>query len=240
MGRHEAVSKEIQDTYSAVTTRLDRNYYEFDERMKGIERLLLLEGQAEKISSYTEEVSASHETSAGTSSIIEAVKVTVSVPNACSAWCPCSCHAKQKLEIAGRSVVDKVVGKMFLGYSGLPYISKRCDFGDCAHGQKTKLNVEYWFPWWFMAMNLKISMQYSRNTGPEMQLTTTRRIPDTAQAITYVMTRDIEGLKSLFRNGLASVRDVSDSRGFSLMRVSNVSIKPLHYSTKNVIVGALW
>ncbi|OCK75528.1 hypothetical protein K432DRAFT_429349 [Lepidopterella palustris CBS 459.81] len=44
MGRHEAVSEEIQDTYSAMTTRLDRNYYEFDERMKGIERLLLLEG----------------------------------------------------------------------------------------------------------------------------------------------------------------------------------------------------
>jgi hypothetical protein len=177
MGRHEAVSKEIQDTYSAVTTRLDRNYYEFDQRMNGVERMLLLGGQAEKISSYTEEVSASHETGPGTSSTIEAVKVTVSVPNACSAWCPCSCHAKRKLEIAGRSVVDKVVGKMFLGYSGLPYISKRCDFGDCAHGQKTKLNVEYWFPWWFMAMNLKIGMQYSPNTGPEMQLTTRAEFP---------------------------------------------------------------
>jgi hypothetical protein len=228
MDRHETVSKGIQDTYSAVTTRLDRNYSEFDQRIKGIEHLLLLGGQSEKIS-HTKWVSASHETGPGTSSTIEAVKVTVSVPNTCSSWCPCSCHAKQKLEIAGRSMVDKVVGKMFLGYSGLPYISKRCDFGDCAHGQKTKFNVEYWFPWWFMAMNLKISMEYSPNTGPEMQLTTTRRVPDTAQAITYVMTGDIEGLKYLFRNGLASVRDVSDSRGFSLMRVSSV------YQTSTVL-----
>lgn len=52
-----------------------------------------------------------------------------------------------------------------------------------------------------------------------MQLKTLRRIPDSAEAITFAMNGNIEGLKSLFGRGLASPVDVSDTRGYSLLRV---------------------
>ncbi len=56
--------------------------------------------------------------------------------------------------------------------------------------------------------------------GPQLQLATPRRVPDTAQSISFALTGNIDSLKYLFSQGLAFPRDVGDSRGFSLMRVS--------------------
>lgn len=56
-------------------------------------------------------------------------------------------------------------------------------------------------------------------TGLQLQLTMQCRVPDTAQSITFALKGNIDGLKDLFSRGLASPRDVSESRGFSLMRV---------------------
>ncbi|KAI0906194.1 ankyrin repeat-containing domain protein [Ustulina deusta] len=56
------------------------------------------------------------------------------------------------------------------------------------------------------------------NAGPSLQLKTLRRIPDSAEAITFAMNGNIEGVKSLFGRGLASPVDVSDTRGYSLLR----------------------
>ena len=55
--------------------------------------------------------------------------------------------------------------------------------------------------------------------GPQLQLAMRRRVPDTAQSISFALKGNIAGLKYLCSQGLASPRDVSDSRGFSLMRV---------------------
>lgn len=55
--------------------------------------------------------------------------------------------------------------------------------------------------------------------GPQLQLALRRKVPDTAQSITFAMNGDIDGLKYLFSLGLASPRDESDSRRFSLISV---------------------
>ncbi|KAJ5776448.1 uncharacterized protein N7511_001459 [Penicillium nucicola] len=78
--------------------------------------------------------------------------------------------------------------------------------------------MEYWFPWWFVSVNTRIHFQYMPNAGPQFQLSTTRRVPDTAQSVNFATQGNIEGLKYLFSQGISSPRDVSDSRGFSLIR----------------------
>ncbi|MCJ1379040.1 hypothetical protein MMC17_002139 [Xylographa soralifera] len=55
------------------------------------------------------------------------------------------------------------------------------------------------------------------NPGPQLQLPTQIKVSDTAQSIRFAMEGDIDGLKYLFSRGLASPRDVSNSRGFSLI-----------------------
>jgi hypothetical protein len=64
------------------------------------------------------------------------------------------------------------------------------------------------------------------NPGPQLQLPTQMKVPDTAQSIQFAMEGNIDGLKSLFSQGLASPRDVSNSRGFSLMRVGLTTPSP--------------
>lgn len=56
------------------------------------------------------------------------------------------------------------------------------------------------------------------NIGTLLQLGTPRRVPDTAQCVSYALHGDIVGLKYLFENGLASPRDVSSTRGYSVLR----------------------
>ena len=47
-----------------------------------------------------------------------------------------------------------------------------------------------------------------------------RRVPDSAACVNFALTGNIDGLKDLFKRGLASPKDVSSTRGYSILRVS--------------------
>jgi hypothetical protein len=96
---------------------------------------------------------------------------------------------------------------------------KKCDFVGCRDQQSPTATMEYWFPWWFVSMNMQLHFKYIANVGPQFQISMVRRVPDTSQSVVFAQQGNIDGLKFLFTQGLASPRDVSDSRGFSLMRV---------------------
>ena len=138
----------------------------------------------------------------------------------CRSWCPCACHAKRKMKSKAPGMVESVLGRMFIGYSGLSVFNKSCDFRACRDRQNATATVEYWFPWWFVSMNMRLQFTYLPRTGPQFQLSTSRRVADNSQSINFAMKGDIDGLKYLFSQGLAGPRDVSDSRGYTLMRVS--------------------
>lgn len=57
------------------------------------------------------------------------------------------------------------------------------------------------------------------NTLPQFQLATENVVPDTAEVVEFAMNGNIDGLKDLFSRKLASPRDVSVSRRFTLIRV---------------------
>ncbi|OAQ70988.2 ankyrin repeat protein [Pochonia chlamydosporia 170] len=63
-----------------------------------------------------------------------------------------------------------------------------------------------------------MELSYHESIGPSLQLRTLRRVPDTAQCINYALGGNIDGLKFLFSEGLASPRDISATRGYSLLR----------------------
>lgn len=90
-------------------------------------------------------------------------------------------------------MVGCVLGNLFVGCAGLPLLDKTCDSGICKGKQAPEITMEYRFSLWFLA---EFCTMYCVCTG-------------------YM-----EGLKVLFARGLASLQDVSDSRGFSILRVS--------------------
>ncbi|KAF3920185.1 Ankyrin-1 [Arthrobotrys entomopaga] len=196
---------------SALVSLLDRQYQGVMERFDALsqevrDKLHADDEKSKEPPGYYE--SSAHET----------VRVLVSHRSPCRSYCPCSCHAKRKTSISIPGPLESLVGKLFVGYTGLPFFSKKCDFRGCKDEQTVSATFEYWFPWWFVSKNMKVDVKYLPSLGPQLQLSTVRRVPDDAPSISFAMSGNIEGLKYLFSEGLASPRDVSNSRGFTLMR----------------------
>ena len=137
----------------------------------------------------------------------------------CPVGCNCICHATRKASTP--AMVDRVLGQLFVGYAGLPFLTAKCDAEGCRKSQSPWISLEYWFPlgyFWSQIYHLQVT--YQSNIGPQASLSTLRRVPDTALGIKYALTGNIEGLKTLFTRGLASPVDVCSTRGYSLLSVS--------------------
>ncbi|KAJ6024675.1 ankyrin repeat containing protein [Penicillium herquei] len=139
------------------------------------------------------------------------------IGRACEASCRCTCH--QRFEYHSPSLVGPVVGQLFFGYAGFPRIRKSCDDLRCWRSRARHISMEYWFPLWFLSGILMFILSLQQS-GPALQLRLIRRVPDAAQCIDFARTGNIEGIKLLFKEGLASPLDVSQSRNFSMLRVS--------------------
>ncbi|KAI1386841.1 ankyrin repeat-containing domain protein [Hypoxylon trugodes] len=149
---------------------------------------------------------------------LQAVNFRVANRNrTCQSGCRCACHRPSRKNTP--SIVDRIFGQLFVGYAGIPVVTPKCDDTECRNRQQPQIQAEYWFPAGvFWSQILRFQATFNANTGPQFQLKTLRRVPDSAEAVTFAMKGDIEGLKSLFRRGLASPVDVSDTRGYSLLR----------------------
>lgn len=139
----------------------------------------------------------------------------------CRSGCICTCHKPKRT--ATPALVDRLLGQMFVGYAGLPLLSTKCDSKECEKAQVPNVNLEYWFPLGlFWSQIIRLQVGYQPNVGPQFSLSTLRRVSDSAQCVNFALNGDIDGLKDLFIRGLASPRDVSSTRGYSLLRVSQM------------------
>ena len=135
----------------------------------------------------------------------------------CTVECTCRCHGQTAHMIP--KFADRVLGQLFVGYAGLPALSKRCNVESCEKSKSSQMTIEYWFPLSFIWSQIfRLRLAYSPNIGPQFELSTLRRVPDSAPCVHLALQGDIEGLKDLFNRGLASPRDVSSTRGYSVLR----------------------
>lgn len=216
-----SITQALADQHNALSSHIDQQYQGLNDRLDVLGRALLRDNSPdEKLFNHNalppgkEKSDPSH---------VETLRVLISHRIPCRNWCPCGCHGKRKARVTMPGAMESLLGKMFVGYTGLPVLNKPCDFRGCRDRQEPAATMEYWFPWWFVAANLKLHLKYLPNTGPQLQLSTTRRVPDTSQSIKFATQGNIDGLRFLFSQKMASPRDVSDSRGYSLIRVSLIS-----------------
>lgn len=221
---HTVVSESVRHKYSHVDERLDR-----------VEALLLSQS-SEMHASQVSQVGPLYNAAtpptrrrpvrpvspASASRIQEnsaAVRVRLRQTRAsCWATCNCSCHSIRNTK--SPSFMDRMLGQIFVGYSGLPLLSSKCDSETCIRGQIPTVDAEYWFPLGFCwSQIVRLHLTYQANTGPSFQLSTLRRVSDGSQCVHFALNGNIDGLKNLFSQGVASPRDVSSTRGYSLLRV---------------------
>lgn len=215
----DMITEAFKDQHLALGTQVNQQFQDIGQRLDALSEVLLnvrVPGpkNSDDPPAYSEKLSSD-------SKNIEAVQVFLSARSTCRGWCPCTCHAK-RTALRTPKIMESLLGRLFMGYTGLPILNNSCDFTGCKDRQQSGATVEYWFPWWFVSMNMKLQLKLIQSAGPQLQLSTTRRVADSSPSITYAMQGNIEGLRHLFTAGLAGPRDVSDSRGYSLMRVSTV------------------
>ena len=135
---------------------------------------------------------------------------------ACRPGCPCVCHSPWRSSTPG--ALNAVLGRLFVAYAGLPALGRPCDKPECQGSHASQISMEYWFPMNIWSTIVRVQLGYHANAGPSLQLETLRRVPDAAQCVEYAVHGNITGLQHLFKLGMASPRDISSGRGYSLLR----------------------
>ena len=168
--------------------------------------------------------------------VLQSVNLHVAAHSPCRPGCTCACHTQNRTQT--QSIVDRIFGQLFIGFAGIPVLSAKCDNALCRKAQQPQIQAEYWFPAGvFWSQIIRFQAAYQTNMGPSWQLRTLRRIPDSAEAVTFAMTGNIDGLKSLFAKGFASPVDVSDTRGYSLLRVCRLFVTLLFWITCSCVLN---
>ncbi|KAK8910378.1 hypothetical protein QC760_001334 [Botrytis cinerea] len=230
----EEFLRDITYHHENVEETLNHTYQQVDERISRVEEMLKTQSAQIQNSQFLQvgpsynmgppasrrrlSRSVSKEGPPKMPSRPEAVGVRLTrYASVCRAGCICACHSQTKSSTPG--FMDRVLGQLFVGYAGMPLLSQKCDTATCEKSQSPHMSFEYWFPLGFCwSQIIRLQLGYQPNVGPQMSLTTLRRFPDSAQCVNFALEGNIEGLKNLFMSGMASPRDVSTTRGYSLLR----------------------
>jgi hypothetical protein len=142
---------------------------------------------------------------------------------ACTPWCSCICHKKTTLKTP--SFMERLLGSLFIGYSGIPRLRPKCNEHSCHLESQPLLYITYFFPAWFLARTMSLMISTIPLAGPLVSLKMQRAVPGDAEIFVCAKTGNIDKMKSLFRQGLASPNDVALSSGITALHVSSESIQ---------------
>ena len=136
-----------------------------------------------------------------------AVRISASMSRySCKDNCACVCHRRQAWRTP--RPLNKFLGTLFLGYTGIPYITPQCNSKECTQRSSAIALITYLFPSLLLARVLLLVFRFSSMNGLEFNLRVPRIVSSTARIWTLAWTGDIEGTKELFQHGLGSPFDV--------------------------------
>ena len=136
---------------------------------------------------------------------------------ACNRWCSCVCHHKRHIQTP--QLLQNLIGSLFIGYSGLPMLTKPCDQYACHQRAQPTSSVTYYFPSWFLARTLSILFSSTPLAGPVVSLKCQRTVPRDADIFKIARAGNVDKMRDLFEKGLASPHDVNFESGGTALRV---------------------
>lgn len=148
---------------------------------------------------------------------------------ACKAWCSCVCHTERSFR--SPSLMEQLVGSLFVGYSGIPILRQKCNQQSCHLESQPLMYITYFFPTWFLTRMISLMISTTPLAGPVISLKTQRTVLGDSDIFECAKTGNINKMKYLFQNGLASPHDVSFSSGITALHVC----VPCHGSTLKVL-----
>jgi len=137
--------------------------------------------------------------------------------SACRPWCSCRCHIQRQWQ--SPSPFNRLLGSLFVGYSGLPIARLDCDERSCQLQSQPIIYVSYFFPPWFLARAMSMVLSSTRLAGPTVSLKVQRTIAGNSDIFTFAKLGDVDKMRSLFEQGLASPHDVHFDSGLTPLHV---------------------
>ena len=162
----------------------------------------------------TDTRSTASKSDAERTSYFHTIRVTASRtdPHSCSPFCSCVCHARVQMQTP--SLLHYLVGSLFVGYTGFPGMTPNCNERSCSRQTKVTGQFSYYFPTWLLARVFMGNI----TPAPELLLRVAKVIPNRSSVFHYAMLGNVDGIKRLFAERLASPFDVADS-GSSVLHV---------------------
>lgn len=139
----------------------------------------------------------------------------------CPKECQCVCHRSRRHGSWSISRLNSVLGSVLVSYYGIPFWNNACTEAGCLTSRTQRLEwirASYTLPPWLSQITLSafVSLQLP---APEMLLRVINRIPTVSSAegfwnlLSIVEREDLETLKFVIANRLASVHDVHHATG---------------------------
>ena len=127
----------------------------------------------------------------------------------CSASCSCTCHVTTAVQ--SPKFFRQIIGIMFIGYTGHPFWSgKTCTVDSCSRPTIFQGYVHYYFPSRILSKAILATLLINSQNQIFASLTVRRIIPLSNEVMQLQHTGDVDGMKRLFRLGLASPNDCTE------------------------------
>ena len=139
----------------------------------------------------------------------------------CDPWCGCICHKYSHAETP--QLLQSIVGALFVGYTGLPLLTPLCNNKKCCRTGEGFLQVNYYFPQWFLARIISVAVRYDETNIRKPKISV--RMLNARNSYEGIFQSSVRGdasaVKHFLTSGKASVLDVTDDSGHSPLHVRN-------------------
>jgi len=126
---------------------------------------------------------------------------------ACDVHCGCRCHRQRRRQ--SPRYLSWLLGQLFMSYAGLP--QKGCDAESCRQKGRFSAHVTYYFPTWFLARMLLLTMTTTSQGNPVAGLYMRNTLPEETPLLNYIEAGDIDGVKELLDKRMATPNDLYQS-----------------------------
>ena len=137
----------------------------------------------------------------------------------CSPNCMCSCHVQSAFKTP--QLLQQITGYLLLGYSGRHILQQQC-IPSCFRRTLKSMQMTYFFPRWFVSRAISISL--TNAISPTLSIKFRRVVPEVNQLFSLSKFGDVEGIRSLFDNRVASPDDIHIRWGKTALHVEIFSI----------------
>ncbi len=135
------------------------------------------------------------------------IQVEVTVAEDLLSICGCSCHTP--LAVRTPAWLGNAVGVLLVRWYRSPGACVRCSIRACKAERRQTLSTRYFFPWWMMRRLVDFEAGWRSTQRLALTLRTTNVIPDDSTVFLFAQHNNIDGIKRLFEQRLASPFDVS-------------------------------